>query len=90
MLSNPAAVTAAVTAITTAGATLLASRPDHHLARSLGIIGVITGVVGAATSIVTYKIERLEDLGTRIVAVDQTVLDALTDAGDDDPPMALP
>lgn len=91
MLYHPTAITAAVTAAITTGATLLASRPDHHLARSAGIISVITGVVGAATAVVTYRIQRLEDLGVRIATVDQAVLDALTNDDDtDEPPTALP
>ena len=86
MLYNPTALSALIGAITASGMTMLASRPHHDLARSVGIVSVVVGTVGAATAVVLHKMQRMEDLGCRIVTVDQNILDALTDPGDNDLP----
>ena len=68
---------------------MLASRPHHDLARSVGVISVVAGTVGAATALVMYRMQRVEDLGCRIVTAEQNILNALTDGGGT-PSKALP
>src|ERR1043165_5779369 len=80
---NPTVLSAAISAITAAGITMLVARPKHDLTRSVGVVGVLAGAMGAATTIhyalVDRRLCRVEELGERIVCTERDVLAALID-----------
>ncbi|HEY9373054.1 hypothetical protein [Streptomyces sp.] len=84
---NPTVLSAAISAVTAAGITMLITRPTHDLARSAGIVGILAGGMGAATTIhyalVDRRLCRVEDLGERIVCAEQSVLAMLTSGSEE-------
>lgn len=85
MSRNPTIISVSVSALTAAGLTLLAARPDHDLYRSAGAVGVLIGAVGAATAIhwtlMDRRLRRVEGLGERIVTCERDVLSVLQGDG---------
>ncbi|HEY9370958.1 hypothetical protein [Streptomyces sp.] len=82
---NPTVTAAAISAVTAAGATMLAARPHHDLIRSAGIVSVLVGAVGAAYALADRRLCRMESLGIHIVTTERGILDALEPDDDDLP-----
>ena len=89
---NPTVLSAAISAITAASITALIARPRHDLIRSAGVVGILAGGMGAATTIhytlIDRRLCRIEELGERIVCTEKDVLESLIDSGDE--PATLP